>query len=164
MTLPPWARRLATRRNAIRVGVIALAFAIPVIWRNRRHGAFTAATVAMIVVIVAVNFPLLADWKTFSGSFAKETKLVIEGQGQMTQSVPHSRYWSIFLTNTTPVTWILLLVTIWTFSRRWRELTLVEWMIFVFPFAYAIALSRSEERRVGKECLSVCRSRWSPYH
>ena len=21
-----------------------------------------------------------------------------------------------------------------------------------------------EERRVGKECLSVCRSRWSPYH
>ena len=23
---------------------------------------------------------------------------------------------------------------------------------------------RSEERRVGKECLSQCRSRWSPYH
>ena len=23
---------------------------------------------------------------------------------------------------------------------------------------------RSEERRVGKECTSVCRSRWSPYH
>ena len=23
---------------------------------------------------------------------------------------------------------------------------------------------RSEERRVGKECHSVCRSRWSPYH
>src|SRR3546814_2806368 len=26
------------------------------------------------------------------------------------------------------------------------------------------ALSRSEERRVGKECVSTCRSRWSPYH
>src|SRR3546814_16892898 len=26
-----------------------------------------------------------------------------------------------------------------------------------FPF-------RSEERRVGKECVSTCRSRWSPYH
>ena len=25
-------------------------------------------------------------------------------------------------------------------------------------------IKRSEERRVGKECLSVCRSRWSPYH
>ena len=26
------------------------------------------------------------------------------------------------------------------------------------------ALIRSEERRVGKECLRLCRSRWSPYH
>src|SRR3546814_4284341 len=32
---------------------------------------------------------------------------------------------------------------------------------------YAIAAidpQRSEERRVGKECVSTCRSRWSPYH
>src|SRR3546814_15688222 len=28
----------------------------------------------------------------------------------------------------------------------------------------AAELSRSEERRVGKECVSTCRSRWSPYH
>src|SRR3546814_11502121 len=28
-------------------------------------------------------------------------------------------------------------------------------------FEYA---QRSEERRVGKECVSTCRSRWSPYH
>src|SRR3546814_14603890 len=27
-----------------------------------------------------------------------------------------------------------------------------------------IAEHRSEERRVGKECVSTCRSRWSPYH
>src|SRR3546814_1772412 len=26
------------------------------------------------------------------------------------------------------------------------------------------ARRRSEERRVGKECVSTCRSRWSPYH
>src|SRR3546814_12332085 len=25
-------------------------------------------------------------------------------------------------------------------------------------------VERSEERRVGKECVSTCRSRWSPYH
>src|SRR3546814_3938202 len=25
-------------------------------------------------------------------------------------------------------------------------------------------LTRSAERRVGKECVSTCRSRWSPYH
>ena len=28
----------------------------------------------------------------------------------------------------------------------------------------AAAFARSEERRVGKECLGRCRSRWSPYH
>src|SRR3546814_2387280 len=27
-----------------------------------------------------------------------------------------------------------------------------------------VVLRRSEERRVGKECVSTCRSRWSPYH
>src|SRR3546814_2711542 len=27
-----------------------------------------------------------------------------------------------------------------------------------------VAQPRSEERRVGKECVSTCRSRWSPYH
>src|SRR3546814_3017867 len=32
--------------------------------------------------------------------------------------------------------------------------------------AYGLSegLARSEERRVGKECVSTCRSRWSPYH
>src|SRR3546814_3392608 len=34
--------------------------------------------------------------------------------------------------------------------RTWREKFALE--------------SRSEERRVGKECVSTCRSRWSPYH
>ena len=29
---------------------------------------------------------------------------------------------------------------------------------------FAIGLRRSEERRVGKECPQLCRSRWSPYH
>src|SRR3546814_14975214 len=37
----------------------------------------------------------------------------------------------------------------------------------VIATAYDIAsggAGRSEERRVGKECVSTCRSRWSPYH
>ena len=29
---------------------------------------------------------------------------------------------------------------------------------------YKAIQTRSEERRVGKECASMCRSRWSPYH
>src|SRR3546814_13790539 len=31
-------------------------------------------------------------------------------------------------------------------------------------FQPAACYLRSEERRVGKECVSTCRSRWSPYH
>src|SRR3546814_4726107 len=32
------------------------------------------------------------------------------------------------------------------------------------PCADSLASIRSEERRVGKECVSTCRSRWLPYH
>src|SRR3546814_19208348 len=32
---------------------------------------------------------------------------------------------------------------------------------FILPDDEAL---RSEERRVGKECVRTCRSRWSPYH
>src|SRR3546814_14598057 len=38
---------------------------------------------------------------------------------------------------------------------------------YIFNFAGRVGLARavrSEERRVGKECVSTCRSRWSPYH
>src|SRR3546814_8582143 len=34
------------------------------------------------------------------------------------------------------------------------------WEVFLPPEK---AYGRSEERRVGKECVSTCRSRWSPY-
>src|SRR3546814_7920721 len=37
----------------------------------------------------------------------------------------------------------------------------------LLPFPGSLVTSivpRSEERRVGKECVSTCRSRWSPYH
>src|SRR3546814_18830408 len=32
------------------------------------------------------------------------------------------------------------------------------------PSPGRVGIPRSEERRVGKECDSTCRSRWSPYH
>src|SRR3546814_11880744 len=34
----------------------------------------------------------------------------------------------------------------------------------VDPFGIVFDSGRSEERRVGKECVSTCRSRWSPDH
>ena len=35
---------------------------------------------------------------------------------------------------------------------------------FVRSMKLTASEPRSEERRVGKECMPVCRSRWSPYH
>src|SRR3546814_10369596 len=34
----------------------------------------------------------------------------------------------------------------------------------VYMYTRSESSYRSEERRVGKECVSTCRSRWSPYH
>src|SRR3546814_4101150 len=34
----------------------------------------------------------------------------------------------------------------------------------LFAIGVLLYLVRSEERRVGKECVSTCRTRWSPYH
>ena len=38
------------------------------------------------------------------------------------------------------------------------------WEPYLPPILRADPGDRSEERRVGKECTSWCRSRWSPYH
>src|SRR3546814_14450929 len=37
-------------------------------------------------------------------------------------------------------------------------------LLYRFRAGDANMRSRSDERRVGKECVSTCRSRWSPYH
>ena len=39
-----------------------------------------------------------------------------------------------------------------------------EWTFYIKHCSVLMSMTRSEERRVGKECTSVCRSRWSPYH
>ena len=39
-------------------------------------------------------------------------------------------------------------------QQDWKQYTL----------AMLVFSARSEERRVGKECATLCRSRWSPYH
>ena len=41
---------------------------------------------------------------------------------------------------------------------------LYTWLIARHSGGKFILRIRSEERRVGKECLRLCRSRWSPYH
>src|SRR3546814_1327675 len=40
----------------------------------------------------------------------------------------------------------------------------IDWTRNVENSIFKSKEKRSEERRVGKECVSTCRSRWSPYH
>src|SRR3546814_9867454 len=53
-----------------------------------------------------------------------------------------------------------------SFAAETRFLDPAEWRDFAGNHACIDAHHpiRSEERRVGKECVSTCRSRWSPYH
>src|SRR3546814_3873526 len=48
----------------------------------------------------------------------------------------------------------MLLMSLYCASKKW----------WIKDSDHMIHSSRSEERRVGKECVSTCRSRWSPYH
>src|SRR3546814_19425267 len=58
---------------------------------------------------------------------------------------------------------VLLETLIRTDAKGWRDdpRTLLASVIVIDQFSRNI---RSEERRVGKECVSTFRSRWSPYH
>src|SRR3546814_12585853 len=61
---------------------------------------------------------------------------------------------------------------IWAGFGALLFMAVMSWIVLAMPPAQdwwcsgtaALALKRSEERRVGKECVSTCRSRWSPYH
>ena len=61
---------------------------------------------------------------------------------------------------------IILLVAVLIFGKKIAGQT--SWMKIGFisfqPSEIAKMATRSEERRVGKECRIGCRSRWSPYH
>src|SRR3546814_14746045 len=46
----------------------------------------------------------------------------------------------------------------------WRDRKLALHIAFLTAARLVGEPFRSEERRVGKECVSTCRSRWSPYH
>lgn len=125
------------------LGVVALVIPVVLLVRARIKGAWPVLAFACVVTFSVFNAPLLMNWAGFAASFARETTLVLDGQGSITQSVPHTRYWSIFLANTTPVAWVLILAAIVAAIRRRAELSAIEWTLFAFPFAYAIVLSLS---------------------
>src|SRR3546814_3678285 len=52
---------------------------------------------------------------------------------------------------------------VWLIAKKTDLITAAIVIGIVFLLIVVVPY-RSEERRVGKECVSTCRSRWSPYH
>jgi hypothetical protein len=128
------------------LGVCVLAVALPVLWRA--PGAGRGVRVmwfvgGLLLALLIINLPVVLQPGAFRKSFDQELQLAVHGQGGTTRSVPHTLYWNIFRDNTTPVMWVLLAVFLIARWRERRSLTIVEWLIIGFPFAYALALSFS---------------------
>ena len=70
--------------------------------------------------------------------------------------------------------WIARIMITWGLLSVAMMFVQGKWSFYALRFALGVAEAgfrrtqrtarRSEERRVGKECMPVCRSRWSPYH
>jgi hypothetical protein len=128
------------------LGVVVLAVAIPAVWlhseaqRQRRLAFFVAGLVALILL---VNLPLFLHPEVFRQSFRHEMVRVIEGQDDATHRVPHTLYWNIFVDDSSPLIWLLLLTFLIVRWGRRGGLLMVQRLIVLFPFAYALLLSFS---------------------
>src|SRR3546814_16378610 len=57
---------------------------------------------------------------------------------------------------------VLTINTVTSFGGSWLSARIGSFQLLYPELAVRMSM-RSEERRVGKECVSTCRSRWSPY-
>src|SRR3546814_1837407 len=89
--------------------------------------------------------------------------------GVQTCALPicEGRLRKIILNPSLVIVWIfglMLAFNIDAWTQGWFHAKLLLVIILSGYHGWVVGYSRSEERRVGKECVSTCRSRWSPYH
>lgn len=131
------------------IGVVVLGVALPVLWASSRApggrrwqqvGMFFGVFVA---VLLAVNLSLFVHLVAFRKSFHHELDLVVKGQGDTTRGAPHALYWNVFIDNSTPMIWLLLVSLITVCYERWERLMLPQKLLIWFPFIYGLMLSFS---------------------
>jgi hypothetical protein len=131
------------------IGVVVLGVALPVLWASsrdaegRRWPHVASFFGAFVAVLIAVNFSLFVHLVTFGQSFHRELDLVVKGQGDVTRRVPHALYWNVFIDNSTPAIWLLVVSLITVCYQRWQRLMLPQKLLLWFPFLYGIMLSFS---------------------
>src|SRR3546814_1792658 len=106
----------------------------------------------------------ISDWSSdVCSSDLTLPEPVDEGDAAIRGLMHDKRFWAIIAARmlSDPV-WYFYLFWIPGYLQERAGLSLSELgVVGGLPF---IAAVRSEERRVGQECVSTCRSRWSPYH
>jgi 4-amino-4-deoxy-L-arabinose transferase-like glycosyltransferase len=131
MILPAaWILLISARRGKEKNGVPA--------WKNLH----LPAMVAFIILLAAINHRLWLDPSTFRASLGKETTLVLEGQGDVTQSIPHSGSFERLLNR---LTHLLPFVALgwWTTWKQRRELGTTVLLLVLSPWALALLLAFS---------------------
>lgn len=125
------------------IGAVVLLATGPTLVKTQ--GKYRRATffAGLILVLLIVNWPLISDFDTFQSAFTRETTFVVEGQKGSTRSIPHAQYWNVFVDNTTPAIWLLLILFIAARWGGWTAITLTRWHAVAFPFFYALMLSFS---------------------
>ena len=103
----------------------------------------------LVPVLIMTYYAVIGGWIT------KYAVVYLTGQAKAAAA---DDYFTSFITSSaSPVLFALLFMG--------NVLQLLFIMIFHLKNALnRLFVWRSEERRVGKECLRLCRSRWSPYH
>jgi len=115
---------------------------IPLYARQGRRSAWTAAFLGTFAVIFAlVNLPLLLQLTAFESSFHREIGLVVNGQGGMTRSVPHTVYLSAFRDNVHFTLAIFIALALWGAWQNRRERSPLDWLLLLLPIAYLALLS-----------------------
>src|SRR3546814_13619659 len=90
-------------------------------------------------------------WAVHGGGFYHNQKY-LTGPAEL----PDDLHWSFWKAYTTWLSGFALFALMYLYRPEFYLVNTAS------PWAWAA--SRSEERRVGKECVSTCRFRWSPYH
>jgi hypothetical protein len=109
-------------------------------WRLAHWLLLAAGLVAAAVVI---NWPMLSRPDLFRHSFGRETALVAHPNSGLTGQIPLFEYFGMFAANTNPVIWLLLIAELAAHWRARARRDAFDWLMLVFPFAFALLLSCS---------------------
>src|SRR3546814_779100 len=109
-------------------------------------------------------------WARKQGQVAAKPEMWLPQIGERkTRHLTHGQFEKFFAEVKAPHARLYVLLGLYTMARpsailelTWDRVDFERRLIDLNPAGRK--QTRSEERRVGKECVSTCRSRWSPYH